>query len=206
MLVSLCAKTMQLLSMTNRDFSARKVSWKNLSRSLLVMFLDKFNFLYKPAKKSRQACIGCDSLSDVVNKGVNVDNNLVFCRDSEILSGFGTTWVSARCDCNTTTKKCSYKDSHGQDIDSKLKAAQCQSVNKIDQPPKTGPRMPAGLTCGRADPSRIVGGQFAEPNTWPWMVQLQYFGEFTCGGVIVGENLILTGNFWLFIVDNNDVN
>ena len=43
---------------------------------------------------------------------------------------------------------------------------------------------------------RIVGGQDAEPNTWPWMVQLQYGTAFNCGGVIVDENLVLTGNFW----------
>ena len=42
---------------------------------------------------------------------------------------------------------------------------------------------------------RIVGGQDAEPNTWPWMVQLQYGTAFKCGGVIVNENLVLTGNF-----------
>ena len=43
---------------------------------------------------------------------------------------------------------------------------------------------------------RIVGGQDAELNTWPWMVQLEYDTAFNCGGVIVDENLVLTGNFW----------
>ena len=55
--------------------------------------------------------------------------------------------------------------------------------------------MPPGLTCNRDDPTRIVGGQVADPNTWPWMVQLEYHEHFTCGGVIVGENLVLTGTF-----------
>ena len=168
-----------------------------IHRVVANVALDKFNTVFKPAQKDRQACIGCDDLSGLVKKGVNVDGNLVFCRDSEILSSFGTRWVDARCDCNKATKKCSYKDSHGQDIQSKLKSAFCQSVNKIDQPSTTGPRMPPGLTCTREDPTRIVGGQVADPNTWPWMVQLEYDEAFTCGGVIVGENLVLTGKFKL---------
>ena len=176
-------------------FFCKKSKSKRLNSNLMKL-LDKFKFLYKPEEKSRQACIGCESLSGLVNKSVNIDGSLVFCRDKEILSGFGTSWVNARCDCNTKTRKCSYKDSHGQDIHSKLKSARCQSVNKIDQPSTNGPRMPPGLTCTRDDPTRIVGGLVANPNTWPWMVQLTYYGEFTCGGVIVGENLVLTGAFY----------
>ena len=42
---------------------------------------------------------------------------------------------------------------------------------------------------------RIVGGQDAELNTWPWMVQLEYDTAFNCGGVIVDKNLVLTGIF-----------
>jgi trypsin len=39
---------------------------------------------------------------------------------------------------------------------------------------------------------RVVGGQEAEPNEFPWQITLQYFGSHLCGGSILNENTIIT--------------
>merc|ERR1712113_571689 len=84
-------------------------------------------------------------------------------------------------------------------ITTQLQTAKCVELSAMES---TGPRLPSGLTCKREDGTRIVGGQDAEPNTWPWMVQLEYGTAFNCGGVIVGENLVLTAghccNAWRY--------
>ena len=41
-------------------------------------------------------------------------------------------------------------------------------------------------------PHRIVGGQDAEPNEFPYQVSLQVFGRHFCGGSIIGPRAILT--------------
>ncbi|XP_028736571.2 chymotrypsin-like elastase family member 2A [Peromyscus leucopus] len=58
------------------------------------------------------------------------------------------------------------------------------------------------LSCGfptyeaQHDVSRVVGGQEATPNAWPWQVSLQYqsAGKWyhTCGGSLVANNWVLT--------------
>ncbi|RXM28822.1 Ovochymase-2 [Acipenser ruthenus] len=40
--------------------------------------------------------------------------------------------------------------------------------------------------------SRIVGGEEAVPNSWPWQVSLRVAGEHVCGGVIIKPDWILT--------------
>ena len=59
---------------------------------------------------------------------------------------------------------------------------------------KEGDRLPTNLVCEDDRPTndRIVGGQEAVKNSWPWMVQLQYMGYTSCGGTIIGDNVILT--------------
>ncbi|XP_053575647.1 ovochymase-1 [Bombina bombina] len=39
---------------------------------------------------------------------------------------------------------------------------------------------------------RIVGGQEACTNCWPWQVGLKFMGEFYCGGVIISSQWVLT--------------
>ncbi|EDL81021.1 rCG31213, isoform CRA_c [Rattus norvegicus] len=58
------------------------------------------------------------------------------------------------------------------------------------------------LSCGyptyevQHDVSRVVGGQEASPNSWPWQVSLQYLSSgkwhHTCGGSLVANNWVLT--------------
>ncbi|XP_036413472.1 transmembrane protease serine 4a isoform X2 [Colossoma macropomum] len=47
--------------------------------------------------------------------------------------------------------------------------------------------------CGpRAPESRIVGGQSALIENWPWQVSLQQNGQHTCGGTLVSPNWVVT--------------
>ncbi|XP_041508881.1 chymotrypsin-like elastase family member 2A [Microtus oregoni] len=58
------------------------------------------------------------------------------------------------------------------------------------------------LSCGypafeaQRQVSRVVGGEEATPNSWPWQVSLQYqsLGKWyhTCGGTLVANNWVLT--------------
>jgi len=41
-------------------------------------------------------------------------------------------------------------------------------------------------------PSRIVGGEEATPNEFPWQVSMQYFGSHICGGSIYNANTVIT--------------
>ena len=63
---------------------------------------------------------------------------------------------------------------------------------------KEGDRLPTDLVCDDTE-KRIVGGQEAIKMSWPWMVQITYFGFPTCGGTIISDNAILTGNGWTFL-------
>ena len=40
--------------------------------------------------------------------------------------------------------------------------------------------------------SRIVGGQLADPQEWPWMVALLKDGDHFCGGVLITDLHVLT--------------
>ncbi|XP_053697460.1 CLIP domain-containing serine protease B4-like [Sabethes cyaneus] len=60
---------------------------------------------------------------------------------------------------------------------------------------------PAGLppsgTCGHDSSSRIVGGETAELDEYPWLARIQYFKPnkrlgFHCGGVLINERYVLT--------------
>ncbi|XP_055550367.1 CLIP domain-containing serine protease B4-like [Wyeomyia smithii] len=59
---------------------------------------------------------------------------------------------------------------------------------------------PAGLPsdkCGRDSSSRIVGGDIAEVDEFPWLAQIQYYKPnkrfgFHCGGVLINERYVLT--------------
>jgi len=105
-----------------------------------------------------------------------------------------TSWVKFNCKCNKRAKSCHWRADNvwsktGGSHHVELQQVEC--VEAVKNPPSTGPPLPPGLTCKREDGTRIVDGQEADPNTWPWMVQLGYDGSL-CGGVIVGENLVLT--------------
>lgn len=53
-------------------------------------------------------------------------------------------------------------------------------------------RIPPGLVCRSAGSiDRIVGGVAALPNSWPWIVNMQ-FGKFLCGGTILDDETVVT--------------
>jgi len=59
--------------------------------------------------------------------------------------------------------------------------------------PPVGPTLAPG-TCGRPTPAagRIIGGEFAKKNAWPWQVSLYYGGQFMCGGVLISPTWMVT--------------
>ena len=47
--------------------------------------------------------------------------------------------------------------------------------------------------CGVGGPlNRVIGGENASPNSWPWQVSLSWRGSHMCGGSIIAPNWILT--------------
>ncbi|KAM4872878.1 chymotrypsin-like elastase family member 2A [Thomomys bottae] len=53
-----------------------------------------------------------------------------------------------------------------------------------------------GLAASLANLGRVVGGQEAAPNSWPWQISLQYTSSgkwyHTCGGFLVATNWVAT--------------
>lgn len=47
-------------------------------------------------------------------------------------------------------------------------------------------------TCGVRPKTRIISGHNALPNSWPWMVQINYLGGHHCGGALVSPQWIVT--------------
>lgn len=75
-------------------------------------------------------------------------------------------------------------------------------VSSVTQKPVTKPPPPppvqsdvgnyCGAKNGNQDQERIVGGQTAQPNEWPWIVVLFKDGRQFCGGSLIDHNHVLT--------------
>ena len=47
--------------------------------------------------------------------------------------------------------------------------------------------------CGIAKAeSRIIGGELAKKDAWPWQISLYYNGQFMCGGSIINAKWVVT--------------
>ena len=52
----------------------------------------------------------------------------------------------------------------------------------------------AKAKCGRRvyQPSRVVNGEDAAPNSWPWQISLRVRGRHICGGSLIRSNWVVT--------------
>ncbi|CAD7086084.1 unnamed protein product [Hermetia illucens] len=62
----------------------------------------------------------------------------------------------------------------------------------VSRPPDSGFQAQCGAKNGVLDQERIVGGQSASPNEWPWIVVLFNNGRQFCGGSLLDNIHILT--------------
>lgn len=46
--------------------------------------------------------------------------------------------------------------------------------------------------CKLGTSRRIIGGQIAPKNYVPWHIVLYFKNRFTCGGIVINENLVAT--------------
>jgi hypothetical protein len=51
---------------------------------------------------------------------------------------------------------------------------------------------PARKPAHRITDRRVVGGQDAEPNEFPWQITLQLHGSHLCGGSVLNAGLVIT--------------
>ena len=59
--------------------------------------------------------------------------------------------------------------------------------------PTPPPTRPDHVGCGIKAPSgKIVGGDEAEPNEWPWQISVQIDGSHSCGGVLFSSDFVLS--------------
>ena len=66
----------------------------------------------------------------------------------------------------------------------------CCTYKSVTQPVVSPPRSKCGRQAIIPLSTRIVGGQEALPNSWPWLVSLQYRRRHFCGGtLIVNDNI-----------------
>jgi hypothetical protein len=55
--------------------------------------------------------------------------------------------------------------------------------------------LPTDTDCGVpsiAAKPKIIGGIEATPYSWPWQVQIRYFGGHLCGGAVVSPGMLVT--------------
>lgn len=45
---------------------------------------------------------------------------------------------------------------------------------------------------------RVIGGQEAYPNSWPWQVSVQFAKMSVCGGAILNQNWVLSATHCFF--------
>ncbi|XP_042864709.1 uncharacterized protein LOC122248640 [Penaeus japonicus] len=71
--------------------------------------------------------------------------------------------------------------------------------------PKTNP--PSDCECGRRSGSRIVGGEEATPNEWPWQAALRFMsnGEVFCGATLVQNSWLVTASHCVEQFDKSDI-
>lgn len=71
--------------------------------------------------------------------------------------------------------------------------------------PETSP--PGDCECGRRSASRIVGGEEATPNEWPWQAALRFIsnGEVFCGATLVQDSWLVTASHCVEQFDKKDI-
>ncbi|KAM4748732.1 ovochymase-1 [Rhinophrynus dorsalis] len=99
-------------------------------------------------------------------------------------------------------KDCDYDHVAVYDGDKTRQLGKVQAEIIPTKPPATESPIPKTIpldACGIAPLSplwvlpRIVGGEEACPNCWPWQIGVLFLKEFHCGGVLISPQWVLTG-------------